>query len=47
MQTNERLRAALIQTGNTSASLADLIGADPKTVERWVTTNRIPHRASD
>lgn len=45
MQTNERLRAALIQTGNTPASLADLIGADPKTVERWVTTNRIPHRA--
>lgn len=45
MPTNERLRAALITTGNTAAALADLIGADAKTVERWVTTNRTPHRA--
>ncbi|KOX17355.1 helix-turn-helix transcriptional regulator [Nocardiopsis sp. NRRL B-16309] len=39
---NERLRAALVRSGNTAASLAEQVGADPKTVERWVNNGRVP-----
>jgi transcriptional regulator with XRE-family HTH domain len=41
---NERLRAALLQSGLSVAVLAEEIGVDPKTVERWITQNRIPYR---
>jgi len=41
---NERLRTALLQTGLSIALLAEEIGVDPKTVERWITQNRVPYR---
>lgn len=44
MSTNERLRGAILSAGLTPADLAERIGVDPKTVERWVTTGRAPHR---
>jgi transcriptional regulator with XRE-family HTH domain len=40
---NERLRAALLQQGETPESLAEFLGVDPKTVERWV-GGRLPYR---
>lgn len=44
MNTNERLRGALISAGLTPADLAERVEVDPKTVERWITTGRAPHR---
>ncbi|NYJ34878.1 XRE family transcriptional regulator [Nocardiopsis aegyptia] len=41
---NERLRAALLQRGSTPAELAEAIGVDAKSVERWVTQGRTPYR---
>jgi transcriptional regulator with XRE-family HTH domain len=41
---NERLRSAITSAGMSSADLAGRIGVDPKTVERWITNNRTPHR---
>lgn len=41
---NERLRAALLQSGMTPAALATELSVDPKTVERWITQNRPPYR---
>lgn len=40
---NERLRAALLQRSVTAATLAEHLGVDPKTVERWV-GGRTPYR---
>jgi len=40
---NERLRTALLQRGVTPADLADTVGVDPKTIERWI-GGRIPYR---
>ncbi|MGB5952640.1 MAG: DUF5919 domain-containing protein, partial [Ornithinimicrobium sp.] len=43
--TNERLRSAiLIDAGLTFQQFGEQLGVDPKTVERWVTKDRIPHR---
>ena len=42
--TNERLRAALLERGMTIAALAEAIGVDEKTIERWVTQGRTPYR---
>jgi transcriptional regulator with XRE-family HTH domain len=41
---NERLRSTIAATGNTYESLASHVGVDPKTVERWVMRDRLPHR---
>ncbi|MCC5032908.1 XRE family transcriptional regulator [Streptomyces sp. WAC 00631] len=41
---NERLRAAISAKGETIQSVAQHVGVDPKSVERWITTNRTPHR---
>jgi transcriptional regulator with XRE-family HTH domain len=41
---NERLRAALLEHGLTPAKLADELGVDAKTVERWITAGRLPYR---
>lgn len=42
---NERLRDALARKGMTLAQLADYVGVDPKTPERWISRpERIPHR---
>ncbi|WP_327044044.1 helix-turn-helix domain-containing protein [Microbispora sp. NBC_01189] len=45
MAVNERLRTALLNMGMTGRQLAELIGVDPKTVERWVNIGRTPHPA--
>ena len=42
---NERLRSALLKRGLTYADLGEQVQVDPKTVERWVTQPRRPHRA--
>ncbi|SKA14249.1 hypothetical protein SAMN02745673_02743 [Marinactinospora thermotolerans DSM 45154] len=41
---NERLRAALLEQGLTPADLADAVGVDAKSVERWITLGRTPYR---
>jgi transcriptional regulator with XRE-family HTH domain len=40
---NERLRAALLEHGLTTYALADKLGVDHKTVERWI-SGRTPYR---
>jgi transcriptional regulator with XRE-family HTH domain len=42
---NERLRALLLERGETLGKLADVVHVDPKTVERWITKGRLPYRA--
>ena len=41
---NERLRAALLERGVTPGALAERLGVDEKTVERWITQGRTPYR---
>jgi transcriptional regulator with XRE-family HTH domain len=41
---NERLRVALARNRLTVSSFAGALGVDPKTVERWITKERTPHR---
>lgn len=41
--TNERLRAAIAEAGLTFDEFGEKIGVDPKTVERWITKDRVPH----
>ncbi|MFF8522972.1 XRE family transcriptional regulator [Streptomyces werraensis] len=41
---NERLRASISAKGETIQSVAEHVGVDPKSVERWITTGRTPHR---
>jgi transcriptional regulator with XRE-family HTH domain len=43
---NERLRSTLRASGYTEAGLADEVGVDPKTVQRWITRGRCPHPAT-
>lgn len=43
---NERLRTAMQRTGTTIDDLAQCCGVDPKSVERWLSLGRIPHRAN-
>ncbi|WP_067839582.1 DUF5919 domain-containing protein [Nocardia lijiangensis] len=40
---NERLRTALLQNGLTPQSAAESLGVDAKTVERWITKERVPY----
>jgi transcriptional regulator with XRE-family HTH domain len=40
---NERLRAAMLERGVTPAEIAEAMGIDPKTVERWI-AGRTPYR---
>ena len=41
---NERLRALLLERGETPAKLAEAVQVDAKTVERWITKGRVPYR---
>lgn len=41
---NERLRAAIHAAGMTITQLSQSVEVDPKTVERWISTGRVPHR---
>ena len=40
---NQRLRNALVSAGITQADLAERVQVDAKSVERWVTQERMPH----
>src|ERR671910_3490178 len=40
---NDRLRDAFNTTGLTPSDVADDLGVDPKTVERWITLGRVPY----
>jgi hypothetical protein len=40
---NERLRGALARNRWNASGFADTLGVDPKTVERWITKDRVPH----
>ncbi|GAA2510056.1 XRE family transcriptional regulator [Pilimelia columellifera] len=40
---NERLRDALLKAGLTPAALADHVGVNAKTAERWITMDRPPY----
>ncbi|MGW4499495.1 XRE family transcriptional regulator [Micromonospora sp. NPDC004336] len=40
---NDRLRDAILRNGLTPVMVADKIGVDPKTVERWITQDRTPY----
>jgi hypothetical protein len=42
--TNERLRGSIVSAGFRPPDVAERIGVDPKTVERWITQGRLPHR---
>jgi transcriptional regulator with XRE-family HTH domain len=41
---NHRLGTAMMQAGVTAADLAMCCGVDAKTVERWISPGRVPHR---
>lgn len=41
---NERLRATIAAKSHTIESVAREVKVDPKTVERWITKDRVPHR---
>ncbi|QKZ20925.1 helix-turn-helix domain-containing protein [Streptomyces chartreusis] len=41
---NERLRSALLAQGMTVQQLADDLGVNAKTVERWITQGKVPYR---
>jgi transcriptional regulator with XRE-family HTH domain len=41
---NERLRTAMIRRGVTTDELAKCVGVDVKTIERWISKDRLPHR---
>lgn len=43
---NTRLRSTLRANGYAEADLADELGVDAKTVQRWVTQDRTPHRST-
>ena len=43
---NQRLRNALTASETTPAALAERCGVDRKSVERWITQDRIPHPAT-
>lgn len=43
---NERLRSALHTAGMTSSDLGERVHVDAKTVDRWITADRVPHRSN-
>jgi transcriptional regulator with XRE-family HTH domain len=43
---NERLRAAMARDRWTVSGFADALSVDHKTVERWITKDRTPHRTT-
>lgn len=43
MARNDRLADALAETGLSTLRLAEQVGVDPKTAERWVAQGRVPH----
>ena len=43
--TNERLRSAIAAADLSYTTFSEHLGVDRKTVERWITTDRLPHRS--
>lgn len=43
---NDRLRSAIASAGLTTSQLGERIAVDPKTVERWISNGRMPHRSN-
>jgi transcriptional regulator with XRE-family HTH domain len=43
---NDRLRTTLRSSGYSATGLAEHLDVDPKTVQRWVTRGRTPHRTT-
>lgn len=43
---NELLRTSIHAAGLTVQELSEKIQVDPKTIERWITKSRLPHRAN-
>jgi transcriptional regulator with XRE-family HTH domain len=43
---NPRLRSALTDAGYTERNLAEDLGLDPKSVQRWITKGVTPHRST-
>lgn len=41
---NERLRGALASAGLSVQAFSEQLEVDPKTIERWITQGRVPHR---
>src|SRR4051794_13047861 len=41
---NERLRTSMLRHGVALEALAETCGVEPKTVERWLNSGRVPHR---
>jgi hypothetical protein len=41
---NERLRSQILDAGMSIDDVATHVEVDPKTVERWITRERVPHR---
>jgi transcriptional regulator with XRE-family HTH domain len=42
---NERLRSGIAARGMTVGDVATQVEVDPKTVERWISSDRVPHRS--
>ncbi|WP_165035153.1 XRE family transcriptional regulator [Candidatus Protofrankia californiensis] len=42
---NERLRACIANAGLSIERIAEIVEVDPKTVDRWIAKDRMPHRA--
>ena len=45
MSRNQRLYDAVRQSGKRPGEIAEALGTDPKTVERWISTGRLPRPA--
>lgn len=43
---NERLRSTLLGSDYSERQFADELGIDPKSVQRWITQSRVPHRTT-
>lgn len=43
---NERLRSTLLSNGYSERQLAEEVGIEPKSVQRWITQGRVPHRTT-
>jgi hypothetical protein len=41
---NERLRTVMLERGKTPVDIATACRVDPKTVDRWISPGRVPHR---
>lgn len=43
---NDRLKMAVAESGLSIEALSEQAGVDPKTVERWISSGRVPHRSN-